>query len=348
MFVHPQRPIWNDTSTCKDAQRRASADLTINGTTLLALALQHPSIHIRASQQITPASIKSVDIEFRPLLPSFVHRCISLCLPTYKPDEWVPLRRAREQFDATLGDTQDFDRWIASCLTINPSDAYVTHMIILGYGTNSVSLGCSQGLVYFTPVWRVFIRQFLEETIADRVSYVEARINFSPEFMIGPDGKANAPHKEWLRTFQDVLAEFRGSLQAQGRDGEFIGAEHHQLRYYEGFDLVGDENVLRPLKDYLPQLLSFSTLQASRGLPEHQRIPFIFHAGETPGDRSMADENLYDAMLLGTKRIGHGFSLVKRPKLMAMCRERGMALEVFPISNEILVYWLPFHVILSG
>lgn len=55
----------------------------------------------------------------------------------------------------------------------------------------------------------------------------------------------------------------------------------------------------------------------------------------------MADENLYDAMLLGTKRIGHGFSLVKHPKLMAMCRERGVALEVCPISNEILVRWPP-------
>ncbi|OAX42024.1 adenosine deaminase-related growth [Rhizopogon vinicolor AM-OR11-026] len=346
----------------KGALLHVHLDLTINGTTLLALALQHPSIHIRASQQITPASIKSVDIEFRPLPPNFVHRCISLCLPTYKPDEWVPLRRAREQFDAALGGTQGFDRWIASCLTINPSDAYVTHNDNIRIWDKFRAAGMlTRGLVYFTPIWRVFIRQFLEETIADGVSYVEARINFSPKFMIGPDGEENVPHKEWLRTFQDVLPEFRESLQAQGRDGEFIGAKiiysiirncsPQELEWYlndciemkklfpdiiAGFDLVGDENVLRPLKDYLPQLLSFSTLQASQGLPEHQRIPFIFHAGETLGDGSIADENLYDAMLLGTKRIGHGFSLVKHPKLMAMCRERGIALEVCPISNEIL------------
>ena len=35
-------------------------------------------------------------------------------------------------------------------------------------------------------------------------------------------------------------------------------------------------------------------------------VPFIFHAGETLGDGSAADMNLYDAILMGTKRIGHG------------------------------------------
>lgn len=43
--------------------------------------------------------------------------------------------------------------------------------------------------------------------------------------MIGPDGEQNVPHKEWLSTFQDVLIEFSGSLRAQGRDDEFIGAK---------------------------------------------------------------------------------------------------------------------------
>ncbi|KAH9001100.1 hypothetical protein EDB92DRAFT_1931707 [Lactarius akahatsu] len=51
----------------------------------------------------------------------------------------------------------------------------------------------------------------------------------------------------------------------------------------------------------------------------------------------IAGNNLYDALLLGTKRIGHGFSIVKHPKLLRLCRENGIALEVCPISNEILV-----------
>ena len=69
-----------------------------------------------------------------------------------------------------------------------------------------------------------------------------------------------------------------------------------------GFDLVGDENVLRPLIDYIEPLLHFQQRQKELGLD----IPFIFHAGETLGDGTKADDNLYDALLLGTKRIGHG------------------------------------------
>ena len=39
-------------------------------------------------------------------------------------------------------------------------------------------------------------------------------------------------------------------------------------------------------------------------------IPFIFHAGETLGDGTATDSNIYDAIiaiLLGTKRIEHGY-----------------------------------------
>lgn len=115
---------------------------------------------------------------------------------------------------------------------------------------------------------------------------------------------------------------------------------------YVGFDLVGDENIFQPLRYYLEPLMAFEQRQKAAGVD----IPFVFHAGETCGDGTHADENLYDAILLGTKRIGHGyhpigyvrcrrfiythcrFSLVKHPKLMQICREKGIALEICPIS----------------
>lgn len=69
-----------------------------------------------------------------------------------------------------------------------------------------------------------------------------------------------------------------------------------------GFDLVGPEDTTKPIVDYLVPLLRFKDRQKEVGVD----IPFIFHAGETLGDGTAADDNLYDAILLGTKRIGHG------------------------------------------
>lgn len=42
-------------------------------------------------------------------------------------------------------------------------------------------------------------------------------------------------------------------------------------------------------------------------------LPLILHAGETLGDGDAPDSNLYDAILLGTKRIGHGSAEKKIP-----------------------------------
>lgn len=60
--------------------------------------------------------------------------------------------------------------------------------------------------------------------------------------------------------------------------------------------------MLKPLTEYIAPLLAFKERVQELGLD----LPLILHAGETLGDGSMADDNLYDAILLGTKRIGHG------------------------------------------
>lgn len=69
-----------------------------------------------------------------------------------------------------------------------------------------------------------------------------------------------------------------------------------------GYDLVGAEDNGRPLIDFIEPLLRFESMQREAGV----EIPFIFHAGECLGDGNSTDSNLYDAILLGTKRIGHG------------------------------------------
>jgi len=178
-----------------------------------------------------------------------------------------------------------------------------------------------------------------------------------PRHFVDAEGKDTVTHLQWIKVFQDVAKGYKEELRAHGRGDEFAGAKMiytvirrvtpGELEWYlqdcmamkrefpdviAGFDLVGDENANHPLIYYLSPLLAFRAECDSLSLD----IPFLFHAGETCGDGSHADVNLYDALLLGSKRIAHGFSIVKHPKLMEMCREKNVALEVCPISNEIL------------
>lgn len=41
-------------------------------------------------------------------------------------------------------------------------------------------------------------------------------------------------------------------------------------------------------------------------------------------------------MLLGTKRIGHGFAVVKYPNILKIVKKMKIGIEVNPISNQVL------------
>ena len=102
--------------------------------------------------------------------------------------------------------------------------------------------------------------------------------------------------------------------------------------FVAGFDLVGREDTGRSLTSLTPELFWFKKHCREEGV----EIPFFFHAGETLGDGTSADNNLFDAILLGTRRLGHGFSLYKHPLLLEMVKEKRILVESCPISNEVL------------
>jgi|SRR5690242_2421441 len=115
-----------------------------------------------------------------------------------------------------------------------------------------------------------------------------------------------------------------------------------------GFDLVGAEDRPNHIGFYRSELLAFqktckNTLLNGKPL----EIPFLFHAGETlldtGGSTDPKNSNLYDAALLKSKRIGHGFALMKHPHLVEEYYKRkddepgsGICVELCPISNELL------------
>lgn len=88
----------------------------------------------------------------------------------------------------------------------------------------------------------------------------------------------------------------------------------------------------KPLHFFVPEFLQFQQDCKAAGV----EIPFLFHCGETLETGSETDHNLLDALLLKSKRIGHGFALARHPYIMERMKQDNVCLEVCPISNEVL------------
>ena len=110
-----------------------------------------------------------------------------------------------------------------------------------------------------------------------------------------------------------------------------------------GHDIVDEEDKGNSLLFYLKTLLK---LYKDGGA---SKIPAYFHTAETswldgqitnPNDLDPVStvENTYEAILLGARRVGHGLGFIKHPYLLNLLRERDVAVEICPASNQILGY----------
>ena len=249
-----------------------------------------------------------------------------------------------------------FDAFAHALMTLTPHQAVpaITNSK-QAWSKFQTTFGVIAGLIGYEPTLKAYTKELLRSHARDGISYTETRINFLTEFMVRQDGTPDLNHEEWVRIFIQAVNEVKAEI----TDGSFVDAkiiyttvrfiDNDKLRWYledcislkkkfpewiVGFDLVGHEDPLVPLKVYIPELLRFQ----QRCRQEHVSIPFVFHAGETLEDGGDADLNLYDAVLLGTKRIGHGVSLARHPLLTQLVKERDICIEICPISNQILGY----------
>ncbi|RVD86417.1 uncharacterized protein DFL_004692 [Arthrobotrys flagrans] len=266
--------------------------------------------------------------------------------PSYEPNTLVPLA-----FQITPSNREDFIDYFIRHTTISIPESLSQH-----HGLHNIwrrfqaVFGIILGISQHTPFFRKMVTRVMSQLAADGVRYVDIRtVFFVPE---NPEDRHKGAYQQ-LAAFKEELEAFKATPEGKNFWGARIiwtTLRMHSREYIEenmrycvevykkfpdiiaGFDLVGQEDLGRPLADLIPELKYFETLCAKEGVT----IPFFFHAGEVNSDGDVHDENLFDAILLGTKRIGHGFSMYKHPLLIEEVKERNICLEVCPISNEVL------------
>ncbi|BFZ16190.1 hypothetical protein BsWGS_19229 [Bradybaena similaris] len=201
-------------------------------------------------------------------------------------------------------------------------------------------------LIFYTPIFRDYYWRTLEEFRADNVQYIELRGSMSGVFDL--DGTVH--NEEFgVQLYQNVTAEFvqtypdfsgakvimsgtrstkADKILEQVKTAMYLNQKYPD--FMVGYDLVGNEDAFHPLLFYIDDLL----YPATQNPP--YKLPYFFHAGETDWQGTETDENIADAILLNTTRIGHGYALNKHPKLAQLVRAKNIPVEVNPISNQVL------------
>lgn len=210
-----------------------------------------------------------------------------------------------------------------------------------------------KGLFNYEKAYRTYTRRCLEDFVKDNIQYAEVRPNFMDTNQVWTDDGArkidNVGIMEMIMDeydrFQAETGDYFGGLKiiyccprswpnekVAGGLRECLEFKKKWPLWIAGFDLVGEEGKGKPLSAFVPEFLRFQEDCRGAGV----EVPFLFHCGETLEAGSETDENLLDALLLGSRRIGHGFALARHPYVMERMKKEGICLEVCPISNEVL------------
>ncbi|KJE90357.1 insect-derived growth factor-B-like protein, variant [Capsaspora owczarzaki ATCC 30864] len=247
--------------------------------------------------------------------------------------------------NATAFDAQLFQNM--TVLVDDPVQAYPTQDIVWQKFQSALSL--VDGMVAYIPYFIAYTTRAMQELVDDNVQYAEFRTTLTPLYDINGNVYSSAYQMELL---QQIIANFTAAHPTTFFGGKAIICG---IRSFEppvigellnetlvlrqqfpdlvaGFDLVSQEDPGYPLIEFLDQFLTSQQSQQAAGVT----IPYFFHAGETNWIDQDVDDNLFDAVLLNTTRIGHGFAVAKHPIVSSLVTSRQIAIEVCPISNQVL------------
>ncbi len=205
------------------------------------------------------------------------------------------------------------------------------------------------GFFHYKPVFEEYTRSMVDTLRADGLHHVEVRTIFRGGlYDLDHDGayyNTDTVIQILKQVERDVQAEdpdftlrsiytFLRFLPEQQVFEELIQAYQCRQKYPEmivGFDLVANEDAGKSTYHFKSVWEKMDSLEKAYQI----KMPLFLHDGESDWAHV---ENLYDAYLLESRRIGHGFNLMHFPSLLPAIKEADICIEVSPLSNQILGY----------
>ncbi|KAL3496766.1 hypothetical protein BJX62DRAFT_192879 [Aspergillus germanicus] len=350
--------LWKIISAMpKGCLLHAHVEAMIDIDWLIDQALELPGFFISSPGALAPGEctkwLEPFNFHYRPGTSQDQAAGVNIWEAGYPPNQFVAVVDAARTYP---GGVEAFKAWAISRMTINEEEALEHHHGIADIWKKFQScFGSIAGLFFTEPIFRRCIPRLLQQLHEDGIRYVELRLALSLGQPFYRDGSAT-PETDFdyfLQCFQEEVNTYMSSSQGAGFwgarliwtairafDDEAIKESMTQCMDLKeaypsviaGFDFVGQEDMGRPLIDLFPLCKWFESQCAERNL----QIPYFFHAGECLGDGDSTDGNLVDAILLNSRRIGHGFSLYKHPLLIDLVKKKKILIELCPISHEVL------------
>ncbi|CCU76880.1 putative adenosine deaminase family protein [Blumeria hordei DH14] len=285
----------------------------------------------------------------------------------YTQNRWMPYKQFRIQFnghDCKISRNQtDLDRtiaaelWLEKKLQFSEDEAHNSRQT--SHGVWEIFNSRTQmikGLFSYESAFRHYTQACIRNFVEDNIQYAEVRPNFMRSNCLKKDNGSGFIDNEGILEIIDE--ELKKTMAQINKEKKYFAGmkviyctprsfQRDQVAFalndcidlkckYKnlicGFDLVGHEEKGNELRLFVPEFLKFRQECKKRNVD----IPFLFHCGETLQVGGKFDGNLYDAILLKSKRIGHGYAIARHPVLMDIIREKNIAIESCPISNEIL------------
>jgi adenosine deaminase CECR1 len=209
------------------------------------------------------------------------------------PNTPILLTQAADAFPN--GGRAGFIAWLKSRTTITNTESIEHH-----HGVDAVwrkfssCFSILNNIIFYEPIFRLFMRKMMKQLIEDGVKWIDLRLAFTFRYYKeGHDVPEDTFH-EMFRVFGEEIENFKKSDEGKGFWGcrmiwtglrildtrkmveDMDACIAIKLAYphlISGFDLVGQEDAGRPLKDVLPELFWFKKQCAQEGID----IPFFFH-----------------------------------------------------------------------